>query len=108
MSRRYEEASKVPTGTLVNRLKELSNAVTKGREGVAREFDMRIPAEVDRDADIILAEAAIRLENNAANLALKELVELKELKDNHGKTVEYCRRKFLAWERARKVVKETI
>ena len=36
---------------LIERLRELGKAVTKGRAAVLREFTMRIPAEPDRDAD---------------------------------------------------------
>ena len=62
MSRKYNSNSEVPTEVLINRLKELSNAVTEGRSSLEREFTMRIPAECDRDADIVLAESAKRLE----------------------------------------------
>ena len=60
MSNKYKESSEVPTSVLIERLKELSDAVTKGEQG-QREFTMRIPAEVDRDADIVLSESARRL-----------------------------------------------
>ena len=60
MSAKYKTSEEVPTEVIAARLKELSNAVTKGSVGYS-EFTMRIPAEVDRDADIVLAEAARRL-----------------------------------------------
>lgn len=60
MSEQYKKASEVPTEVLCKRLDELSDAVTKGDNGWG-EFCMRIPAEVDRDADIVLAEASRRL-----------------------------------------------
>ena len=41
------------------RLKQLSAAIANGDKG---ELTMRVPAEVDRDADIVLMEAAKRLE----------------------------------------------
>lgn len=41
--------------------KELSEAITKGKWGFECAFTMRIPAEVDRDADLVLMEAARRL-----------------------------------------------
>jgi hypothetical protein len=47
---------------IVTRLRELSDAVTKGPETVAREFTMRVPAEPDRDADLVLSHAAAELE----------------------------------------------
>jgi hypothetical protein len=62
MSRQYKNSKDVPTSTLIKRLNELSDAICEGRESQAREFTMRIPAECDRDADLVLAEAARRLE----------------------------------------------
>ncbi len=59
MSTKYEEPKLVPTSVLIERLKELADAIAKGNRD---ELTMRIPAEVDRDADIVLAEAAKRLE----------------------------------------------
>ena len=68
MSSKYKESSEVPTETICGRLLELSEAVTKGRESINREFTMRVPAELDRDADLVLSEAAKRLkELSAAN-----------------------------------------
>jgi len=45
---------------LATRLRELSDAVTLGERGRS-EFTMSIPVNVERDADIILDEAARRL-----------------------------------------------
>ena len=59
MSTKYEDPKLVPTSVLIERLKELADALTKGNRD---ELTMRIPAEVDRDADIVLMEAAKRLE----------------------------------------------
>jgi len=59
MSTKYTDPKLVPTSALIERLKELADAVAKGNRD---ELTMRIPAEVDRDADIVLAEAARRLE----------------------------------------------
>jgi hypothetical protein len=60
MSRIYQNPKDVPLEKLCQRLDELSDAVTKGQQA-DHEFTMRIPAECDRDADIVLAEAARRL-----------------------------------------------
>lgn len=60
MSTQYQRSEDVPTSVLADRLDELSDAVTKGASGM-HEFFMRIPAELDRDADLVLAEAAKRL-----------------------------------------------
>ena len=62
MSTKYKTGKEVPNEVLIRRLKELSDAVTKGPKAVNREFYMRVPAEVDFDADLVLAEAARRLQ----------------------------------------------
>ena len=62
MSRNYQHGDGIPVAVIVARLRELSKAVTEGRESVAREFTMRIPAELDRDADLVLSQAAKMLE----------------------------------------------
>jgi hypothetical protein len=61
MSEKYNARSEVPTDIICDRIEELSDAITKGREAVSREFTMRIPAEVDLDADLVLSDAAARL-----------------------------------------------
>jgi hypothetical protein len=59
MSTRYKRGCDVPNGTLATRLDELAHVVTTGTFG--SEFSMRVPAELDRDADIVMTEAARRL-----------------------------------------------
>lgn len=61
MSNKYLTSADVPDSILIARLHELSDAITKGRDSINREFTMRVPAEVDRDADLVLAEAARRI-----------------------------------------------
>lgn len=61
MSNKYKHGDIVPTSVLIARLEELSNAVTKGRDAINREFTMRIPAELDCDADLVISQAAQRL-----------------------------------------------
>jgi hypothetical protein len=63
MSTRYNYSKDVPTETLVARLNEIVDALTACDHGesMRREMTMRIPAEVDRDADLVLDEAARRL-----------------------------------------------
>lgn len=62
MSTKYKIGDDVPTEVLAKRLAELSDAVTKGPPIVVREFVMRVPAEVDHDADLVLSSSAKRLE----------------------------------------------
>jgi len=59
MSRQYKINKEVPTDVLARRLDELSDYITK--HDMPSEFSMRIPAEVDHDADLVLAECARRL-----------------------------------------------
>lgn len=61
MSHQYKHNDEIPNSVLAARLDELSRAVTEGPEARDREFTMRIPAECDRDADLVLAAAAARL-----------------------------------------------
>ena len=78
MSTKYRNSRDVPLDAIITRLNELSDAVTGGRESQGREFTMRIPAECDRDADLVIAEAAVRLvalqaENEALRVRVAEL-----------------------------------
>ena len=57
-----EDSPSNPLERLVGRLRELAAAVTQGRESVAREFTMRVPAEPERDADLVLSTAADMLD----------------------------------------------
>lgn len=59
MSTQYKESKEVPTTVLIARLKELAKAVANGDK---HELTMLVPAELDRDADLVLMEAARRLE----------------------------------------------
>lgn len=61
MSKKYTTGKDVPLDVLCKRLDELSDAVTRGKASIDREFYMRIPAEVDNDADLVIAEASRRL-----------------------------------------------
>lgn len=68
MSTEYKEFKDVPIDAICKRLEELSYAVTKGKDAINREFSMRVPAELDRDADIVLSIAAKRLTDLTAAL----------------------------------------
>ncbi len=61
MSNKYKHGDRVPNSVLANRLDQLSDAVTKGKDSINREFTMRVPAELDHDADLVLSQAAERL-----------------------------------------------
>lgn len=65
MSRKYKKSEDVPNSELAKRLDELSDAVVarmnRNESLFDREFTCRIPCELDRDADVVLAEAARRL-----------------------------------------------
>lgn len=66
MSRNYKQSEDIPNGVLAKRLEELSDAVVARMHGKKHVFDneftCRIPAELDRDADLVLMESAKRLE----------------------------------------------
>lgn len=59
MSRQYKQSIDVPNAVLAIRLRELYESA-KLRDWNA--FTMRIPAEVDRDYDLVMCEAARRLD----------------------------------------------
>ncbi len=61
MSNKYKHGDRVPSDVICARLDVLSDAVTKGRAGIEREFYMSIPAQLDHDADLVLSEAAKRI-----------------------------------------------
>lgn len=63
MSTKYKIGDEVPLEIICKRLKELSEAVTEGERGIRREFYMSIPAQVDHDADLVLAAAAKRIQS---------------------------------------------
>ncbi|MEJ1354293.1 MAG: hypothetical protein RPU39_06345 [Candidatus Sedimenticola sp. (ex Thyasira tokunagai)] len=76
MSNKYKHGDRVPTDVLIARLDELAEAVAKGTRAVNREFDMRIPAELDRDADLVISQAAERLREYKGK-AIKLAAELR-------------------------------
>ncbi len=61
MSNKYKHGDIVPNNVLADRLDALADAVTKGKDSIDREFTMRIPAELDHDADLVMSQAAQRL-----------------------------------------------
>lgn len=73
MSTKYQTTSEVPTSVLVNRLQQLGDAIPKQNRD---EFSMRVPAECDRDADLVIPEAAKRLDQlQTTNQQLVEALE---------------------------------
>jgi len=72
MSLDYEDCDRIPSEVLCKRLDELSDAVTKGDYGLRHEFDMRIPAENDRDADLVLIKASGRIAELEDKLMLSD------------------------------------
>ena len=75
MSGNYKDEDRVPTDVLCKRLDELVQAVTHG--SVNREFTMRVPAEKDRDADLVMSEASIRLRK--LEETLKDIVDFSDV-----------------------------
>jgi hypothetical protein len=82
MSTNYQSTKEVPLDAIIARLRELSDAIIRGRDAQADEFTMRIPAECDRDADLVLSEAANRLNAMQARVA--------DLKESSGMKANLC------------------
>lgn len=65
MSNQYKHGGRVPNEVLAKRLDELTAAVVARMNGddaaFEREFSCRIPAELDRDPDLVMSTAAKRL-----------------------------------------------
>lgn len=54
MSTQYKEFSEVPTSILASRLAQIGEQLTKGNFS---DLSMSIPAQLDRDADLVLTNA---------------------------------------------------
>jgi hypothetical protein len=61
MTTQYKSGKDVPSDVLCARLNELAKIIAYNPTAIDREFSMRIPAELDRDADCVLSEAARRI-----------------------------------------------
>ena len=62
MSIKFKDSKDIPTDVLVNRVREIVGAITAPSERrLMTELSMRAPAELDRDADLVLSEVARRL-----------------------------------------------
>lgn len=77
MSTQYQSSRDVPSAVLAKRLDELAEVVSNRRDRIGAEFTIRIPAECDRDADLVMAEAASRLRS------MSELVEALKAADDY-------------------------
>jgi hypothetical protein len=77
MSTKYKHGDRVPSDVICKRLHELASAVSEGRSGIEREFYMRIPAELDHDADLVIGGAARRIEE--LEIQAREYSRLKDL-----------------------------
>lgn len=83
MSNKYKDGDEVPTDILCNRVDYLVDVIT-GRvktteQGFIHEFSMRVPAELDHDADLVLSALSKRvrkLEARVRELEEKELPKL--------------------------------
>lgn len=65
MSNKYKYGDYIPNSLLASRLDELADAIVAKMKGNSAsfnsEFTCRIPAEMDRDPDLVISEAAKRL-----------------------------------------------
>jgi len=80
MSTKYQKSEEVPTKELLDRVGELIRAITGDRTASSfrNEFTMRIPAEVDRDADLVLQAIADRLDKAEKELAVAKAMSAKQ------------------------------
>ena len=78
MSTIYKNSKDVPMEVLLERLDELADAARNGRETQDREFTMRIPAECDRDADLVISQAVIIIRELQAKVSELEANQEKE------------------------------
>jgi hypothetical protein len=88
-------------------VKDLAEVCTRG--GLPSEFSMRVPAELDRDADLVISEAARRLtavdvDNERLRNSLRWLVELEAEKEENGESALYLEERDRAWVEARALV----
>ena len=95
MSNKYKNSCDVPNSVLCERLAQLSDAVTKGKKGIDREFYMSIPAQLDNDADLVISEAKIRIMKLEKNL-LDLIRDAKDCCDEEMQTELYERIQNLA------------
>ena len=91
------------TDKLISRLNELSDAVTKGKEEIDREFYMSIPARPDHDADLVLSDAAMTI----AELT-KQLSDFQVKHDSLGVASVKLAHEHMALTKQRDELKEII
>jgi hypothetical protein len=75
MSTKYKNSKDVPLDVIVARLQELVGAIVSPGKFNDNEFTMRIPAECDRDADLVMSEAVNRINAMQARVAELEARE---------------------------------
>lgn len=99
------EARTVGLDALVGRLRELADAVTKGCVAVSREFTMRVPAEPERDADLVLSTAASEIERLHSQKE-RLLVALRNLHDEQNDAPLETRRE--QWTAAMRMARDAL
>ncbi len=102
MSTKYKSSKEVPLETLTNRLMYLSKVIRgvfgDRKNRIEDEFTMRIPAECDRDADLVLSEASRRLIKLEQQLA-ECRTENKRLNNALSIAKDYMRESFMEGNR---------
>jgi len=69
------------TFVLADRLEQLADCVAHGPDVVRRNFTMQVPADPDRDADLVLSEAARLLRTSDAEITrLRDELETERLR----------------------------
>ncbi len=72
MSTKYKESADVPTEVLADRLNDLVKIICGPEKDLSRHFSMRVPAELDYCADLVISESGQRLLRLESMLAEKE------------------------------------
>lgn len=85
MSRKYSQSKDVPLDIILDRVDELASACTS-RVAFDGQFTMRIPAEVDRDADLVLNEVVLRCRK-----LMSEVSKLRAERDHAVKLLDKAR-----------------
>lgn len=80
MSNKYKHGDKVPDEVLYERMNQLIRSITT-REDFPSDFYMRIPAELDRDADLVMSQMVTN--SREKDTRIKELEEELALQESH-------------------------
>lgn len=90
MSLKYSHGERVSNEDLTKRLNELADFVTKGPDVIRRNFGMSVPAQLDRDADLVLSAAAMRIAEQDEQLQKFQYSYVNNKVHEYGHDVDGC------------------